>query len=220
MSRVARFAFIMLLCAGACSRGHANDFRTLQFSHGAPVTEGAPLDCETRNARQLRTLAPKLFAWAMAHGLAQVGGPRNVASFTSAVVSRDASNQAALVMGCWVVTQIVERPVQQQTQVQAKEQGQVQEQSLLLAHAVFRFNDALRGSPLMALTACRRHKNAALPYAQGDIRIVYEVDVLGCNPGAGDELLRPLLALEKETAVFRLRESTGHAGFVADISGS
>jgi hypothetical protein len=181
----------------------AEDFSRKKFSFGS-VAVGSLLECEAPDAAQLKRNSPKMFGWAVSQGLAEASVVTGTASYTEKVTSQYLSDQRALIIGCWVATEIVTE--------------KVNGKAMAFAKGSFKLNDAIRSAPLAELAACKARKPGSPIYVQGDFRVVYEVDPKGCTSDNWQERLSPLTAVERETALFELKLSNDRKGYLRNIA--
>lgn len=182
----------------------AEDFAGRQFSIGANVAVGSLLDCEAPDASMLKRLSPKTFAWAVSQGFVEQSAVTGSASYTAKVTSKNSARQPALIVGCWVATEIVKETVNGQQMVFAK--------------GTFKINDTLRSSPAAGFAVCKKRKIGSPAFAQGDYRILYGDDQDPCRPSNWQDRLSQLSDLERESALFELRVSTDKKGYVRNVA--
>jgi hypothetical protein len=193
------FAGLLFICAGAAS---AANFEGKQFSFGTIVSVGTLLDCEVPDAPLIKRLSPKTFDWVVSQGLAENSAVTGTASYTAKVTTKNSNGTRALIIGCWVATEIIQETINGKVSTFAK--------------GSFKINDVIRSSPLVSLSVCKKKKEGSPLYTQGDFRIVYE-ETQDCQTNNWQEKITPLAEMEKETALFELRQSMDKKGYIRNV---
>jgi hypothetical protein len=193
---------IAAFLSSSTAAASAEDFAGKQFSFGAIVSVGTLLDCEAPDAPLMKRLSPKTFSWAISQGLAEESAVTGTASYTAKVTTKNSSGHRALIVGCWVATEIVKETVDGKAKA--------------FARGSFKLNDALRSSPLAELAVCKRKRQGPPLYVQGDFRVVYDGNQ-DCKPDNWKERITPLAKAERETVLFELRESMDKKGYIRSV---